>query len=318
MEDGRCRLGLAGRLELVRRIESGESLRAAAAALGVAPATAHRWWHRWLEASAAERATRSCLRARPPRPKSCPWQLRADEEHPILEARRRTSYGPARLQGICRRHRSTIWKVLRRNGCSRLRCSEPRQTYRRYEWSQPGALLHIDAKLLPRFERPGHWAHGDRSDRNRAVGSLCVVSVIDDHSRLAYCELHAKEDRHAVTRTLLRAAAWMREHGCGPVEAVMSDNHKAYGSHRFQAALTQLGARHILTPPYTPRWNGKVERFQRTLELEWAKSQTWRSSAARDRALRSFLRYYNRRRPHTSLGNRPPISRVHEEREQDS
>jgi transposase InsO family protein len=110
----------------------------------------------------------------------------------------------------------------------------------------------------------------------------------------------------------------MREQGCGPVEAVMSDNHKAYGSFRFQGALVELGARHILTPPYTPRWNGKVERFQQTLDLEWARSQVWRSSLCRDKALRSFLRYDNRRRPHTSPGDRPPISRVHEERRQDT
>jgi len=318
MEDGRCRLGLAARLELVRRIENGQSLRAAAAALNVAPATAHRWWHRWKDASEQQRQDRSCLRARPPRPLSCPWQLDQAEEARIVQARRRTNYGPARLQGICRRHRSTIWKVLRRNGCSRLRRSEPRRSYRRYEWSQPGALLHIDAKVLARFDRPGHWAHGNRSDRNRGIGSVCVVSVVDDHTRLAYSEIHPKEDRFSTTRTLLRAAAWMREQGCGPCEAVMSDNHKAYGSFRFQAALENLGARHILTPPYTPRWNGKVERFQQTLELEWAKSQIWPSSLARDKALRSFLRYYNRRRPHTSLGDRPPISRVHEERRQDS
>jgi transposase InsO family protein len=318
MEDGRCRLGLAGRLELIRRIESGQSQRAAAAALCVSPATAHRWWHRWLEATPLERRSRECLRARPPRPASCPWQLSAGDEQLILKARERTNYGPARLQGICRRHRSTIWKVLRRNGCSRLRRSEPRRGYRRYEWSEPGALLHIDAKTLPRFDRPGHWAHCDRSDRNRGLGKLCVISVVDDRSRLAYCELHGAEDRHSTTATLRRAAAWMAAQGCGPVEAVMSDNHKAYTSHAFQAALSELGARHILTPPYTPRWNGKVERFQQTLELEWAKSQVWPSSQVRDRALRSFLRYYNRRRPHTSLGDRPPISRVHEERRQDS
>ena len=318
MEDGRCRLGLAGRLELVSRIEGGESQRAAAAALCVSPATAHRWWHRWLEASAEQRASRECLRARPPKPRSCPWQLSSTDEQLILQARTRTNYGPARLQGICRRHRSTIWKVLRRHGRSRLRRSEPRQGHRRYEWSQAGALLHIDAKQLPRFDRPGHWAHGDRSDRNRGIGKLCVISVVDDHTRLTYSELHGKENQFSTTATLLRAAAWMREQGCGPAEAVMSDNHKAYGSDRFQGALGELGARHILTPPYTPRWNGKVERFQQTLDLEWARSQVWRSSLARDKALRSFLRYYNRRRPHTSLGDRPPISRVHQERRQDS
>ena len=318
MEDGRCKLGLAGRLELVRLVESGWSLRAAAAALNVAPATAHRWWHRWRAASEAERVSRACLRARPPVPRSCPWALSAQAEERILRARAQTNLGPARLAGLVGYRRSTIWKVLQRHGCSQRRRSEPRQTSRRFEWAEPGALLHIDTMQLPRFDAPGHWATGDRAGhRSRGAGTVHVVSVIDDHSRLAYCELHSAEDRTTTSATLRRAAAWMREQGRGPVQAVMSDNHKAYTSHHFQALLAQLGARHIPTPPYTPRWNGKAERFHRTLNDEWAKSQLWPTSRTRDRALPSFLRYYNRRRPHTSLGDRPPITRVHQDRGQD-
>jgi transposase InsO family protein len=319
MEDGRCKLGLAGRLELVRRIEEGSSLRAAAAALNVAPATAHRWWHRWRQATDAERASRSCLGARPPVPRSCPWALSAEAQQRILRAREQTNLGPARLAGLVGYRRSTIWKVLRRHGCSQRRRSAPRQTSKRFEWSEPGALLHIDTMQLPKFDEPGHWATRDRAGhRSRGAGSVYVVSVIDDHTRLAYCELHSAEDRRSTTATLNRAAAWMTEQGCSPVQAVMSDNHKAYTSHHFQALLDQLGARHIPTPPYTPRWNGKVERFHRTLNDEWARSQTWPTSRERDRALASFLRYYNRRRPHTSLGDRPPINRVHQDRGQDS
>jgi len=225
------------------------------------------------------------------------------------------------LAGLVGYRRSTIYKVLKRHGCSQRRRSAPRQTSRRYEWAQPGALLHIDTMQLPKFERPGHWATGgQRSEqlRNRGAGRVYVVSVVDDHSRLAYCELHAAEDRHTTTATLRRAAAWLAEQGCGPIEAVMSDNHKAYTSHHFQALLAQLGARHITTPPYTPRWNGKVERFHRTLNDEWARTRVWPTSRHRDRALTSFLRYYNRRRPHTSLGDQPPLSRVHQHRGQDT
>jgi transposase InsO family protein len=319
MEDGRCKLGLAGRLELVRLIEQGSTLRAAAAALNVAPATAHRWWHRWQAASDAERVSRACLRARPPVPRSCPWALGSEVEQRILAARARTNLGPARLAGLVGYRRSTIWKVLWRHGCSRRRRSAARATTRRFEWSEPGALLHIDTMQLPKFDAPGHWATGDRAGhRSRGAGKVYVVSVIDDHSRLAYCELHSSEDRFTTTATLTRAARWFVEQGCGPVQAVMSDNHRAYTSHRFQRLLDQLGARHIPTPPYTPRWNGKVERFHRTLNDEWARSQTWPTSRQRDRALASFLRYYNRRRPHTSLADRPPISRVHQDRGQDS
>src|SRR5215217_7440213 len=165
MEDGRCKLGLAGRLELVGLVESGATLRAAAAALGVAPATAHRWWHRWRQATEEQRVSRACLRARPPVPRSCPWRLSDAAERAILEARRRTNLGPARLAGLVGYRRSTIWKVLVRNGCSRRRRSARQRSTRRYEWSEPGALLHMDAKQLPLFSEPGHWVDGDRSLR---------------------------------------------------------------------------------------------------------------------------------------------------------
>ncbi|MDQ3933189.1 MAG: DDE-type integrase/transposase/recombinase, partial [Actinomycetota bacterium] len=222
--------------------------------------------------------------------------------------------------GLVGRHRSTVWKVLRRHGCSRRRRCGPRQSTRRFEWAEPGALLHVDAMQLPRFERPGHWATGRAGGhhRSRGAGKVYVVSVLDDRSRLAYSELHGSETAVTVTATLARAATWMREQGCGPVEAVMSDNHKAYTSHAFQGLLRELGARHIPTPAYTPRWNGKLERFNQTLVVEWARSRIWPDSGTRDRALSSFLRYYNRRRPHTAIGDRPPISRVQQVRGQDS
>lgn len=319
MEDGRCKLGLGGRLELVRLIEGAATFRQAAACLGVAPATAHRWWHRWRQATDAERAARTCLRARAPIPSSCRWRLSDEQEARILDARWRTNYGPARLAGIVGYRRSTIWKVLRRHGCSRRRAGAPRQTYRRFEWSEPGALLHIDTKRLQRFDRPGHWATGDRHGRHRDVGYVYAHCVIDDRTRLAYVELHGADSGHAAALTLRRAAIWMREQGCGPVQAVMSDNAFAYTNSRaFQTGLDDLDARHIRIPPYTPRWNGKVERFIQTLDTEWAHSRVWDSSAQRDRALSSFLRYYNRRRPHTSLSDRPPISRVHQARGQDT
>jgi transposase InsO family protein len=319
MEDGRCKLGLLGRLELVTLIEQGATLRQAAACLSVAPATAHRWWHRWRAASPADRASRACLRTRSSRPRSCPWALSSEDEQAILVARQKTNRGPMQLAFLCGRHRSTIWKVLKRHGVSRRRRSERSQSSRRYEWTEAGALLHIDAFELPKFARPGHWAHGDRSDRSRKAGKVKVIGVIDDHTRLAYCELHHAENAQAVSATLRRAAAWMAEQGCGPVQAVMSDNAKCYAtSFDFRDTLGELGARHILIPPYTPRWNGKIERFFRTLDTEWARSRVWANSAQRDRALSSFIRYYNRRRPHTAAGGRPPISRVQHVRGQDS
>jgi transposase InsO family protein len=310
-----AKLGLAGRRQLVVTIESGASMRAAAAAFGVSPATARRWWHRALEGeSLADRSSR---------PHRQPRRLSAAEEEPILRARRETSLGPGRLAGIVRRARSTVWKVLHRHGVSRLPKGE-RQSYRRYEWSRPGALLHMDVKRLARFSRPGHAATGDRrrsrlwSDKNAAVGYDYLHVVVDDNSRLAYVELHPREDADTNARTLDRAIAWFAELGLAPPEAVMTDNAFVYVHGRpFKQLLTHRHIRHIHTPPYTPRWNGKAERFIQTLQREWAYASTWPDSTARARTLASFLRYYNKRRPHSSLGDRPPLSRVHNLRGQD-
>ena len=298
-----AKLGLAGRRELVLSIEVGVSIRAAAAACGVSLATAHRWWHRWLE-------TR-CLSDRSSRPHRQPRRLSAAEEEPILRARRETNLGPARLAGIVRRARSTVWKVLERNGVSR-RTREPRPTYRRYEWSEPGALLHMDVKRLSRFRVPGHRVGQPRDlDANRGAGYEYLHVVIDDHSRLAYVELHPCEDAETNARTLERALAFYAQLGLRP-QALMTDQALIYRrSRRFHNVLEQHQLRHILTPPYTPRWNGKAERFIRTLQDEWAYAHSWANSSDRARALLSFVRYYNRTRPHSSLGDQPPISRVH-------
>ena len=144
-----------------------------------------------------------------------------------------------------------------------------------------------------------------------AHAKVKIVGVIDDHTRLAYCEIHPAENATAVSATLRRAAAWMLEQGCGPVQAVMSDNALCYArSHEFRDTLRKLGAHHIRIPAYTPRWNGKIERFFQTLDTKWAHGRLWPNSATRDRALSSFMRYYNRRRPHTAATGRAPITRV--------
>jgi transposase InsO family protein len=183
----------------------------------------------------------------------------------------------------------------------------------------------MDVKRLARFSRPGHAATGDRrrsrlwSDKNAAVGYDYLHVVVDDNSRLAYVELHPREDADTNARTLKRAIAWFAELGLAPPEAVMTDNAFVYVHGRpFKQLLTQHQIRHIRTPPYTPRWNGKAERFIQTLQREWAYASTWPDSTARARTLASFLRYYNKRRPHSSLGDRPPLSRVHNLRGQDS
>jgi transposase InsO family protein len=307
-------LGPAGRLALVQAIESGMTQKAAAAAFCVAPATAHRWWHRWRSADAEQRHSGKWLLDRSSRPRRQPRRLTPAEEEPILRARRQTNLGPGRLAGICRHSRSTIWKVLHRHGLSQRR-KGARETYRRYEWSAPGALLHVDVARLARFNRPGHAVTGVRemtgAEKRVGVGYVYLHCVIDDHSRYAYVEQHPDQGGDTAAAVLGRAIEHFASLGMKTPEAVMSDNAFAYRSNAFKAILEGHGARHILTPPYTPRWNGKVERFIQTLKREWAYAHSWPNSAARTRALASFLRYYNRRRPHSSLGDRPPISRVH-------
>ena len=244
--------------------------------------------------------------------------LAADEQQRICRARERTNLVPAGWLVLLGRSRSTIHKVLARHGLSRRRRA-PRQTFRRYEWSEPGALLHMDVKRLARFERPGHWAMGRAEQhKTRGAGWVYLHVVIDDHSRYLYVEQHPREDAETNARTLERALAHFAELGLAPPQAVMTDNANVYGSHRFKDVLAAAGARHITPPPYTPRWNGKAERVIRTLQDEWAYAHRWPTSHQRARALSSFVRYYNRRRPHSSLGDRPPISRVHNVRGQDS
>jgi transposase InsO family protein len=313
MQDRRCKFGLAARIAMVRCRQDGQSLREIARAFACSPSTVKTQVDRWSAASEAARRDFSCLAPRRPIPRSCPWALSVEQESEILDARARTGWGEMRLTVLCGgRHRSSIGKVLRRHGVSRLP-KAPRQSSRRYEWAEAGALLHIDALRLPKFERPGHWATGDRAGRTRyTVGDTAVIGVIDDHTRLVYCELHSAENAINAAATLRRAAAWFVEQGCGPVQAVMSDNAKCYAeSHAFAQALTELGARHILTPPFTPRWNGKIERFFQTAKREWSHGRVWQTSRQRDRALSSFLRFYNRQRPHSAAGGRPPITRVH-------
>jgi transposase InsO family protein len=310
-----AKLGPSGRYALIAAIEGGRSLRAAAASFNVSPATAHRWWHRWL----AGGREKDALHDRSSRPRRSPRQLTPEQEEPILRARGETNLGPGRLSGLLRRARSTIWKVLARHGLSR-RPRGQRQSHRRYEWSRPGALLHMDVKKLARFSVPGHRVTGDRrtKDVHRGIGYDHLHCVVDDHSRLAYVELHPREDAETNARTLERALAAFAELGLEAPEAVMTDNAMVYRrSSRFAAVLAAAGARPIRTPPYTPRWNGKVERFIGTQQQEWAYARTWRDSHERARSLLSFVRYY-RRRPHSSLGDRPPLSRVHNLRGQDN
>ena len=182
MTDGRCRFGPRAKREMVSRLLAGEKARAIARSMGCSPTTVTTTRDRRLGASDQERADGSWCEPRRPVPQSCPWALSVAEEQHILDARERTNWGPRRLQAITGRHRGTISRVLRRHGVSRRRRAQ-RQTFRRFEWSQPGALLHIDAYSAPKFLTPGHRATGDRDKHNRPrdLGKTVVIAVQDDH-----------------------------------------------------------------------------------------------------------------------------------------
>jgi transposase InsO family protein len=317
----RAKLTRLQRLELVKAIERGKSLKAAAAGFSVAPATAHKWWHRWRGASAHERASLTCLEDRSCRPARSPRMLCVREQRRICAARERTGWGPRLIAGAVGHPHSTVHATLRRHGLSR-RPRPRREAVVRYEWPCPGELLHMDTKRYPRFLRPGHAVTGDRTrtsaDRRAAVGYDFAHSVVDDHSRLAYSELHDDERAPSVTGFVERMLDRLAGRGIN-VKRILTDNAWCYTRNRaLRELLAARGIRHLTIDPYRPQTNGKVERFHQTMEREWAKGMTYASHDARNAALPHWLRYYNERRPHSSLGGRSPISRVHDVLGQDS
>ena len=312
-----AKLGLAGRLALVQAIEGGMSMRAAAAAFSVSPATAHRWWHRWRRAGAQARSSLGCLLDRSSRPHRSPRELAPELRERICACRRQTGWGPRLVAAATGFAHSTVWKVLHRAGISRppRPLKEPANSY---EWPCPGDLLHMDVSRYARFERPGHAVTGDRSPRwhklmhsQRLVGYDFAHAIVDDHSRLAYVELHRDERAATVTGFVERALAFFAAHEIS-AKRLMTDNAFSYVKNRsLRELLAAHDIRHLTTKPYRPRTNGKVERFNQTLAREWAYGLVYRSHQQRNQALPHWLDHYNRRRPHSSLADRPPISRVH-------
>ena len=301
-----------GRHRMVLLVEErGFTFEAAAAASNVAKSTCWEWVRRWRQAGEAERDSLACLGERSSRPKSSPAQVPDAEARKICERREKTGWSPRRLADepdIGRPH-STVHRVLRRGGCSRRPRPEPPAVIR-YEWPCPGNLLHMDVKKLGRFEAPGHALTGDRRKRSRRVGWEYVHSIVNDCSRLAYAEIHDDERAETVAAFTRRAFEWFEERGIA-VERLMTDNHFSYTKSQALAELLDRRAiSHLKIRPYTPRTNGKVERFHQTLMREWAYALEYASSDARGEALPHWLSHYNERRSHSALGNRPPMARV--------
>jgi len=206
---------------------------------------------------------------------------------------------------------ATVVQVQRRLGLARLGPVMPKPPVHRYERRIPGALVHLDIKKLGRIGRVGHRIHGDRRTRVRGIGWEYLHVAIDDATRLAYAALLPDETAASTAGFLAQAVGWFARQGIR-WRALMTDNGGGYRSHRFQALRRQLRIRHLWTRPYTPRTNGKAERFIRTCLERWAYAAAYRTSLVRARLLPEWLRYYNRERPHTALGFKTPAQRLAE------
>jgi transposase InsO family protein len=298
-----ARLTPNGRVLMVQRIEAGWPVGRAAEASGLSERTAHRWLRRW-------RAGDRQLADRSSAPHRCPGRLGPEQVASIERLRRERRSGPAiaRLLGMAR---STVGLVLRRLGLNRLDRLEPRPPAIRYERQRPGEMIHLDIKSLGRFERIGHRISGDRTgqSRSRGIGWDHLHVAIDDASRLAYTEVLPSLGREDATAFLTRALDWFARLGV-QVERVMTDNGSAYRSSLFATALQQAGVRHVRTRPYTPRTNGKAERFIQTSLREWAYARPYLSSQHRNQAIGPWTDAYNLTRPHAGIAGLSPFQRL--------
>jgi transposase InsO family protein len=296
------RFSFESRGRLVALNVGGMSPGAAAAACGASRATGYRLWGRYREGGWA------ALADRPPVPLRQPRRLSAAAEAEIVAARAYANAGPVIVAGLLGLPASTVWKVLRRHGLSRLPRPAP-EPVRRYERKRPGELVHVDIKRLGRFWTVGKRIRQDGLVRSPKAGWQYLHLAIDDHSRLAYAELLRSESPADCVAFLRRANSWYSEQGI-TVERVLSDNGNGYRWHDWADACHELGIGRRYTRPRRPQTNGKAEALVQTLLREWAYRFAYPTSAHRAQALPGYLRWYNRHRPHSSIGRQPPISRV--------
>ncbi|MFD9211506.1 IS481 family transposase [Streptomyces sioyaensis] len=310
MSHRNARLTVHGRRLLVERVCSGRPIAHVAAEMGISRPTAHKWMRRWRTQGEAG------LHDRPSRPHTTPHRTPVAVEDQVCRLRQDRKLGPARIGPILGLPASTVHRVLARHGLNRLGFLDrpTGQVIRRYERSRPGELVHVDVKKLGRIPDGGGWRiHGRAAcpDRRHTTGFDYIHSAVDDHSRLAYSEVHRDEKAATCAAFLQRASAFFATCGIQRIERVLTDNAWPYRkSFAWRQALADLGAAGKLTRIYRPQTNGKVERFNRTLLDEWAYLRPYTSNDERTAALDTFLHSYNHHRCHTALGGKPPISRV--------
>ena len=297
----------ANRALIAARRAAGLREAVVAEQLGVDRKTVRKWTCRQQLEGA------SGLRDRSSRPKRSPTALDPAWRDAVI-ALRRLRFTQAQIAQVLTLSKSRTQRIVASDGLGKLSALEPPVPDNRYERSRPGELVHIDTKKLGRFYQPGHRVTGDRSDtRLRGVKGWEFLHVaIDDRTRLAYAELLPDEKGATCVGFLQRAAAFFSRHGIRRIERVMSDNGSPYISTDFREAVAALGARHIRTRPYTPRTNGKAERFIQTMLRLWAYVRPYSSSDERAAALAPWLIWYNRQRPHGSLQDRTPIEALKE------
>ncbi|GGP44745.1 IS481 family transposase [Streptomyces sindenensis] len=278
--------------------------------MGVSRPTAHKWVRRWRAEGETGLADRSS------RPRHTPHRTPRAVEARVCDLRRTRKLGPARIGPVLGLPASTVHRILTRHRLNRLSwIDRPTGTpIRRYERDRPGELIHIDVKKLGRIpDGGGHRTLGRQAGRATRgnMGFDYIHSAVDDHSRLAYSEIHPDEKAATCAGFLTRAAAFFHAQGIPRVERVLTDNAWAYRKGlAWKNALAGLGATGKLTRAYRPQTNGKVERFNRTLLDEWAYIRPYTSNTERAEALADFLHTYNHHRCHTALNGHPPISRV--------
>ena len=292
----------ASRLALVQRAMAGEAYAVIAVGMGISVRTVAKWVQRFRHGGVG------ALEDGSSRPRTTPHQTPPGAVALIRVLREQHGLPAWAIARALRVPRSTVGAWLRRLGLNRRPRPAP-VPVQRYEWPCPGDLLHVDIKQLGRIAGVGHRIHGDRRARVEGIGWEYVHVAIDDHSRVAYVEVLADQLGTSCAAFLQRALAWFAARGV-TVRRVMSDNGSGFVSRVFRHACEASGIRHLRTRAYTPRTNGKAERFIQTLQREWAYARPYHSSQERRAALRPWLRYYNEQRPHTSLNYEAPSSRL--------
>lgn len=298
-----ARLTPRGRERIVELDASGLTAEAIAQAVGVSPRTVHKWIERYKTEGIAGLQDRSSRPKRLRRPTPQPSVERIE----VLRRQRLTGKAIAAEVGVSP---ATVSRVLKRLGLNKLSALEP-QPVRRYEREHPGELIHIDIKKLGRFSRVGHRITGDRTgqSKTRGIGWEFVHVCIDDASRVAFSQLKKDERKASAVAFLKAAVAYYASLGV-KVQRVMTDNGSCYRSRAFARACKRLGLKHIRTKPYTPKTNGKAERFIQTSLREWAYASAYNTSDERAAELPRWMHRYNWHRPHGSIGAKPPISRL--------